>query len=182
MHCQPFEIHCLASLPLRSVCSSSDGQMDDFLTQHLPLQTKLSTLNLDAHAKDKFLRLVGDRYDPETDDVTIVTDRCPLRKQNYDYAQYLITALFHESWIKEPWEDTKSEVDMEVYIWSRNKSKVTSEAILNWGGTGETKSPHPEYCQSVERLINEGENSYNLDSYKREVLKLLNLKSNSAAA
>lgn len=141
---------------------------------------KLSTLNLDAHAKDKFLRLVGDRYNPETDDLTIVTDRCPLRKQNYDYAQYLITALFHESWIKEPWEDTKTEADMEVYIWSRNKSKETSEAIINWGVTGDKKSPHLEYSQSVEKLINEGENIQNLDSYKKEVLKLLNL-SNSPA-
>ncbi len=144
---------------------------------------KLSTLNLDAHAKDKFLRLVGDRYDPETDDITIVTDRCPLRKQNYDYAQYLITALFHESWIKEPWEDTKSEADMEVYIWSRNKSKETSTAILNWGITDDNKkSPQPEYGQSVEKLINEGENSYNLNEYKMEVLKLLNLKDSSSAA
>lgn len=144
---------------------------------------KLSTLNLDAHAKDKFLRLVGDRYNPETDDITIVTDRCPLRKQNYDYAQYLITALFHESWIKEPWEDTKSEADMEVYIWSRNKSKETSETILNWGVTsGDKKSPHPEYCQSVEKLINDGENSQNLDNYKKEVLKLLNLQGSSPAA
>lgn len=146
------------------------------------LQMKLSTLKLDDHAKDKFLRLVGNRYNPETDEITIVTDRCPLRKQNYDYAQYLLTALFHESWIKEPWEDTKSEADMEVYIWSRNKSKVTSEAILNWGETGDKKSPHPEYCHSVENLINEGENSYNLDKYKQEVLKLFNLKSATKTA
>lgn len=143
---------------------------------------KLSTLKLDDHARDKFLRLVGDRYNQETDDITIVTDRCPLRKQNYDYAQYMIAALFHESWIKEPWEDTKTEADMEVYIWSRNKSKETSEGVLNWGVTGDKKSPHPEYAQSVERLINDGENHYNLDAYKREVLKLLNLKEFSTSA
>lgn len=138
-------------------------------------------MNFDKHAKDKFLRLVGDRYDPATDDVTIVTDRCPLRKQNYDYAQYLITALFHESWITEPWEDTKSEADMETYIWSRNKSKESSEAIVNWGVTGETKSPHSGYSESVERLINDGENEYNLNAYKQEVLKLLKLKEYSEA-
>lgn len=143
---------------------------------------KLATLKLDAHAKDKFLRLVGRRYNPETDDITIVTNRCPLRKQNYDYTQYVLTALFHESWIKEQWEDTKAEIDMEVYIWSRNKSKVTSEAVLNWNiSDDKTKSPAPEYGRSVERIINEGENSYNLDSYKQEVLKLLNLKTASTA-
>lgn len=60
---------------------------------------KLKNLELDEHAKDKFLRLVGDRYDPKTDYVTITTDSCPLKKQNYDYAQYLITALLFESWV-----------------------------------------------------------------------------------
>ncbi|XP_037042990.1 28S ribosomal protein S35, mitochondrial [Bradysia coprophila] len=152
------------------------------LSRIVSIKMKLSTLKLDKHAKDKFLRLVGERYNPETDELTIVTDRCPLRKQNYDYAQYLLTALFHESWMKEPWEDTKSEADMEVYIWSRNKSKESSEAILNWGITGDQASPHLEYGQCVETLINEGENSYNVNDYKREVLKLLNLKGYETAA
>jgi small subunit ribosomal protein S35 len=43
------------------------------------------------------MRLVGDRYDIKTDVLTIVTENCPLRKQNYDYAMYLLTALYHES-------------------------------------------------------------------------------------
>jgi len=43
------------------------------------------------------IRLVGDRYDEETDMLTIVTDRCPTRKQNYDYGIYVLTALYHES-------------------------------------------------------------------------------------
>jgi Mitochondrial ribosomal subunit protein. len=62
-------------------------------------QLKLSTLELDDHARDKFLRLVGDRYNPKTDVLTIVTDRCPMKKQNYDYCMYVLTALFHESWV-----------------------------------------------------------------------------------
>lgn len=45
-------------------------------------------------------RLVGDKYNAENDIVTIVTDRCPLKKQNYDYAMYLITALYHESRVR----------------------------------------------------------------------------------
>jgi len=60
---------------------------------------KLSSLELDEHARDKFLRLVGERYDEKTDIVTITTDSCPLKKQNYDYAQYLLAALYHESWV-----------------------------------------------------------------------------------
>lgn len=43
------------------------------------------------------IRLVGERYDEESDILTIVTDRCPTRKQNYDYGIYVLTALYHES-------------------------------------------------------------------------------------
>ena len=41
----------------------------------LSFQFKLSDLGFDHHAKDKFLRLVGTRYDKATDIVTIITDR-----------------------------------------------------------------------------------------------------------
>jgi len=30
---------------------------------------------MDAHGKDKFIRLVGDRYNKETDEVTLTSDR-----------------------------------------------------------------------------------------------------------
>lgn len=143
----------------------------------------MSTFPLDKHAKDKFLRLVGDKYDPETDVVTLVTDRCPLRQQNYEYAQYLLTATFHESWVTEPWEATKSEADMEEYIWSRNKSKQSAEAILRWGGkSAEANVSVPsEYSESVEQIINDGENDYNIAQYKAGVLKLLQLSAFKSA-
>lgn len=127
------------------------------------------------------MRLVGDRHDPETDTVTIVTDRCPLRQQNYDYAQYLLTALFHESWTVEEWEATKSEADAETYEWAINKSKQSAEAILNWGGDS-SATPRPassDFAGSVETMINDGENEYNLSKYKDEVLKLLSLPARS---
>lgn len=79
-------------------CHSSPTIRDP-MSRIVTMQIKLSNLKLDSHAKDKFLRLVGDRYDEEKDTVTIVTDRCPTRKQNYDYAMYLLTALYHESWV-----------------------------------------------------------------------------------
>jgi small subunit ribosomal protein S35 len=60
---------------------------------------KLSNLPLDEHARDKLLRLVAERYNPETDYITLLTDRCPTKKQNQDYAHFLLTALFHESWV-----------------------------------------------------------------------------------
>ena len=49
-----------------------------FVTCWVSLQVKLSSLNLDYHARDKLLRLVGDRYEPDTDLLTITTDRSVL--------------------------------------------------------------------------------------------------------
>lgn len=146
--------------------------------RRVTLKLKLSTLKFDQHAKDKFLRLIGDRYDPETDIITIMTDRCPLKKQNYDHAMYLLTACYHESFITEPWEATKSEADMETYYFERNKSKVSAEAILNWGKGEDAKdkvAPSEGFAKSVENLINEGENEYNIQKYKDEVKQMLGI-------
>jgi hypothetical protein len=43
---------------------------------------------------------VKERYNPETDVLTIVSERCPLRKQNLDYAMYLLNVLVSESWVR----------------------------------------------------------------------------------
>ncbi|XP_053687814.1 28S ribosomal protein S35, mitochondrial [Sabethes cyaneus] len=147
------------------------------LSRIVTIQLKLETLRLNQHAKDKILRLVGERYNPESDVLTLVTDRCPLKKQNYDYAMYLLTALYHESNVVEPWEETKSEADMEYYAFHRNRSKKNSESILNWGKSdGETFSEAPaEYASSVEQLFNEGENEYNIQKYKEQTLMLLGI-------
>lgn len=146
------------------------------LARIVSIKLNLSILNLDEHALDKFLRLAKERYNPETDELTLVSDRCPLKKQNYDYSMYLLTALCHESKIKEPWEDTKSIVDMEKYIWNLNKSKETSEDVLNWGKSEKNLTASKKYVDSVERLMNEGENRQNLDQYKLAVLEMLGLK------
>lgn len=93
---------CEQYFPLEVTTSTychSSPSIRDPMARIVTVKFKLSKLKLDAHAKDKFLRLVGDRYDEKTDYVTIVTDRCPMVKQNYDYAMYLITALYHESWV-----------------------------------------------------------------------------------
>lgn len=94
---------CEKHFPLEVVSSDychSAPTIRDPLARIVTIKIKLACLQLDAHAKDKFLRLVGDRYDESTDIVTIVTDRCPTKKQNYEYAMYLLTAVYHESWVK----------------------------------------------------------------------------------
>ena len=64
------------------------------------LKVPLKSLDLDYHGRDKLLRLVGERYDANTDCLTLVADRCPLSKQNYDYCQYLLTVLYNESMVR----------------------------------------------------------------------------------
>uniref|UniRef100_A0AAG5DAD8 Small ribosomal subunit protein mS35 mitochondrial conserved domain-containing protein n=1 Tax=Anopheles atroparvus TaxID=41427 RepID=A0AAG5DAD8_ANOAO len=148
------------------------------LSRIVTVQLGLAALQLDRHAKDKFLRLVGERYDPETDVLTIVTDRCPLKRQNYDYAIYLLTALYHESNTVEPWEESKSEADMEYYDFERNCSKRNAEATINWGRKEGDEGWMPvtaEYGSCVTRLFNEGENEYNLAKYKEQTVALLGL-------
>merc|ERR1712029_375686 len=80
------------------------------------LQFRLAELRLDGHARDKFLRLAGEqRYDFTTDLVTISSDRLPHRKQNRQYCEYLIKALYFESNKVEDWESEREECDDQFY-------------------------------------------------------------------
>lgn len=47
-----------------------------------------------------------------------------MRHQNLDYSLYVLTALFHESWITEPWEITDIEVDdLKSFEYEKSSSK-----------------------------------------------------------
>ncbi|XP_023949206.1 28S ribosomal protein S35, mitochondrial [Bicyclus anynana] len=159
------------------------------LSRIVILRIKLSDLKLDKHARDKFLRLVGDRYDGQTDLVTITADRCPVRRQNLDYVNYLLTACYHESWNYEDWEGDKTLQDMEYYDFDMNQSKRN---LVNWHllclneennfSDEEIKLydvasiPNAtEYIESVSSLFNDGESDATLKKYDTSVRKLLGL-------
>lgn len=155
----------------------------------------MSHLELDAHAKDKLLRLVGDRYDQETNEMTIVTDRCPTRKQNYEYAMFLLTALYYESWKVESWEKSKSEMDMEYYDWDKNISKINLELLVKQNNIdlshqnvtnykiivcdlwNRGKKNENMFLRNVFTITNSipGENNQSLNMYGTAVRQLLNL-------
>ncbi|CAG5957731.1 unnamed protein product [Menidia menidia] len=151
------------------------------------LQIKLSSLNLDEHARKKMLKLVGERYCRDTDVLTITTDSCPLRQQNYDYAMYLLTVLYHESWKMEAWEAEKTVADMEEYHWEDSPSqKNLLDMLLRMKAVTEGEeeeireqllgsSEVQEYKDSVIRLKNEGESESSMLQYKEAVKKVLNL-------
>jgi len=83
----------------------------DMRARIITMKLKLSALKLDDLSKDKLIRLAGWRYSKQDGTLTIVTDRCYTRKQNLDYANYLLTALYHESQKREEWEVLKERVD-----------------------------------------------------------------------
>lgn len=145
------------------------------LSRIVSIKFPLSKLSFDRHSKDKFLRLVGDRYDETTDLVTIVTDKCPVRKQNYDYAVYLLTALYHEAWIKEPWESEKSVEDFEFYLWDSSVSKENVEYYLN--ATNVDVASKTEEIESYKKatvaVFDEGETDENWAKYKEASEKIL---------
>uniref|UniRef100_F7A9P6 Mitochondrial ribosomal protein S35 n=1 Tax=Ornithorhynchus anatinus TaxID=9258 RepID=F7A9P6_ORNAN len=137
------------------------------------LKVKLSKLHLDDHAKKKLIKLVGERYCKNTDTLTITTDRCPLRRQNYDYAVYLLTVLYHESWKTEAWEKEKTEADREEYIWENSRSeKNILDTLLQIRASEERAGVTREellaseevggYGRAVAALKNEGESDHNL--------------------
>ncbi|KAI4493095.1 hypothetical protein M0802_009645 [Mischocyttarus mexicanus] len=207
LHLTPpaIKMHCEA---LKQFCTSWPKELDteEKCTQHFPLdiitsdycyssptireplarivsiKVNLNSLNLDRHAKDKLLRLVGNKYNPKTNILTITADRCPTKKQNLEYVEYLLIALFHESWRTEDWEAEKSEPDMEYYDWDKSKSRQSLIKLCTWPETStdvdiESISSATEYKMAVSELINQGEDENSLTKYKEAVKNILNLKS-----
>lgn len=148
----------------------------DIRSRTVTLKVKLSALKLDYHARDKLLRLVKHRYNKKSNSLIFTSDKCPLKKQNYDYVCYLLAAVYHESWKTELWESDKTLTDMEAYIWELNISKKnivdTVGRISNFDVSKGDKS-FDDLRSAVEYLHNEGENEHGLSKYKNSVMKLL---------
>ncbi|OQV12607.1 28S ribosomal protein S35, mitochondrial [Hypsibius exemplaris] len=124
---------CHRHFPVQIITSDychSGQSIRDSKARVVSFKVPLSDLNLDEHARDKFLRLIGNRYDPKTGVVTLISDRCPTRKQNYDYVCYLITALYFESQKVEPWEHEKTVADFEKYRWEGSPSQIATTKLV----------------------------------------------------
>ncbi|XP_046635687.1 28S ribosomal protein S35, mitochondrial-like [Daphnia pulicaria] len=136
---EKIENHLPITITTSDYLHSSPSLLRDARSRIVTLQVKLRSLKLDNHAKDKLLRLVKERYNPETDVLTIVSERCPLIKPNVDYPMYLQNVLVSESW---PWEDEKCGGDMEKYLWEGSQSQLAtnsgSAALTN---AGQRESP-----------------------------------------
>jgi len=174
----------------------SAPMIEDKRARVVTLKVRLSYLDLNEHATDKFRRLVGDRYDAKTDYVTIICSNCPLRKQNFDHAMYLLTALYHEANKLDTWEAEKTEEDMEKYVWEGSTSQKNLAQIL--GEIVKSPTPKPSYLEPLKEKIvseeniavvepvkhyrestlaihNKGESIESVEEYGQSVRKLFNL-------
>jgi small subunit ribosomal protein S35 len=197
---------CEAHFPIEVVTRdyvADSASVRDARARPVTVKIKLSSLDLDCHARDKLIRLAGSCYNAEIDTLVLETDRCPLKKQNYDHAMYLLTALYTESWKTESWESEKTLADMEKYFWNLNPSKTTIVRTLRImkqkssetkesgkiplvvqkfpdGATDDQIVDLPlvkNYERAVMELFNEGEDIKSVERYK-EVVKQLLLNAN----
>ena len=98
------------------------------------------------------------RYDEATDTINITADACPYRKQNSDYADYLLTAVYFESLKTEKWEI---------------EAATEKDAFYVDGEGGD------EADRARARLVNQGENEEALEEYKRAVMKKMGVAKES---
>ncbi|KAI1727007.1 mitochondrial ribosomal subunit protein [Ditylenchus destructor] len=78
--------------------------LKDVRSRVVTISLNIEALKLDEHATDKLRRIAAKYMSHDENVITIVCERCPTRKQNRDYADYLLTALFFESQRFELWE------------------------------------------------------------------------------
>ena len=146
---------------------------------------KLSDIQLDYHAKIKIMRLLNGnetkRYNEKTNLVTIVADRCPLKQQNYDYLNYVLTAVYFEAWKKDAWEEHSVKADWEKYYFEKSPSaknvidymkRVCPDDIKDDRDILE-RSEVKLYAKAVSDLYDTDESDEAIDEYKRSVIQLL---------
>lgn len=113
--------------------------------------------------------------------LTLVADKCPYRRQNEDYANYLLTTLYHEAKNMEEWESEMTEEDYANFKWDKTRSKENILAALS---KIENKSAESlleskkvdRYRNNLKKVFDEGESQENLNAYKKSVLEILDLK------
>ncbi|XP_052089106.1 28S ribosomal protein S35, mitochondrial-like isoform X2 [Mytilus californianus] len=175
-------------------CFASNNIRDP-RARNVTVKFDVAHLKLTKAAKRKFLHLVGDRYDSVNNEVTLTSDRCPLKAQNFDYIMYLITVLYHESLVKEPWEDEITLEDMSRIPWKYSSSRKNLVKMLAATNNinikdenltqedqeklkqldSEIDEKYKAYKSTVLNLVNAGETEKNIENYKNSVLELMNL-------
>lgn len=145
------------------------------------LKINIEDLKLNPIDKDKLIRLANHRYDKETGVLTITTSACPVRVQNKDYAEYLLTALYFESIKHEKWEDEKPECDWERFFWDKSESKKKIKDYLSGSSIddeiiekGQGNLEVEMYREALEKVFDK-EDIESYEAYRVSVEKLFGL-------
>lgn len=161
---------------------SASPTIRDIRARTITLKVNVDDLKLNDLDKDKLVRLAAHRYDPETNILSIDVDSCPMRRQNMDYADYLLTAVYFESIKHEEWEKEKAEEDWEKFYWERSESKSKlEETYLKDPNLNENRSDRAtinmteNYRQSLDAIFKK-EDVENLDAYRHNVERILGIE------
>ncbi|CAD5117646.1 unnamed protein product [Dimorphilus gyrociliatus] len=168
---------CQVNFPIkittRDYCKDGHSIRDE-RSRLVTMTVALSDLDLDEHAKDKIKRLVGNRYNEVTDVITIETDQCPTKKQNFDYAFYLLSACYSEAWKTEQWESDITEEDQAGFRWSSSESKLAvDKALSGMKNSDNQENIVKNYADAVSDIFNIGESEENYDRMEDAATKLL---------
>lgn len=109
--------------------------------------------------------------------------RCPYRRQNEEYLNYLLTTCFFESKKVEDWESEMTEADRHKFDWNLSRSK---ENIVNTLSKIDNQVSDQQqiinsdsvqtYKTNLTKMFDEGETDQNILLYKQSVLNLLKIK------
>ena len=112
--------HFPVTLVTRDYCHSSPD-IRDHRARIVELKINVNDLKLNQRDRVKLEELAMHRYDKATETLTITTDSCPMKIQNQDYAEYLLSAVYfesqeHQPWEKERWdEEAFKNIDLDEY-------------------------------------------------------------------
>uniref|UniRef100_A0A1I7T6A4 MRP-S28 domain-containing protein n=1 Tax=Caenorhabditis tropicalis TaxID=1561998 RepID=A0A1I7T6A4_9PELO len=191
MHCDAIKKFCTpyppellsksTTLPIQVQYSTYIHQgtnIRDIRSRVVTMIVDVESLKLGDVAMEKFIRLAGDRFDEKSRELTIVTDRCHTRKQNLDYAYYLLTVLYHEANKVEQWAELKERSDnLKVeFEGSSTKTKLTEliEKAKTAGLATDEKSID-EFGKMWKEYRNTEETVETTREYGRQMRKLLGI-------
>ena len=85
--------------PIASLKMSQDRK---FLTKRVKMQFQLDDFKLPPIAKERMIAILGDRYNNETGEVYLSSDKKPSARENTLYLKHIIRELLHESLLALP--------------------------------------------------------------------------------
>ncbi|UMM38183.1 hypothetical protein L5515_009704 [Caenorhabditis briggsae] len=150
----------------------------DIRSRVITMIVDVDYLKLSENAAEKLVRLAGNRYNQETGQLTIITDRCHTRKQNLDYAHYLLTVLYHEANKQEAWAELKERSDNLQVEFDGSTTKSKLEDLIEKAKSSGLKTDEKalaEFGEMWKTYRNTEETAEKTREYGRQMKKMLGI-------